>query len=150
LYPLWQTRRKSLSLAAAFFLLPVAPIRTFGSRWESRFNKNRGFLPGVGFGQKRVLTVPTPTKTCKVYYPKRKQRFFVGSFVWSKVFIIMSMIIIPIKSNTYDFLLAEREGFEPSSGETPEPDFESGAFDHSAIFPLGCRASGRARQRSLL
>ena len=31
--------------------------------------------------------------------------------------------------------MAEREGFEPSSGETPEPDFESGAFDHSATFP---------------
>jgi hypothetical protein len=39
--------------------------------------------------------------------------------------------------------LAEREGFEPSSGETPEPDFESGAFDHSATFP-GCAALGRA------
>ena len=31
--------------------------------------------------------------------------------------------------------LAEREGFEPSSRETREPDFESGAIDHSATFP---------------
>jgi hypothetical protein len=32
--------------------------------------------------------------------------------------------------------LAEREGFEPPLG-CPKPDFESGAFDHSAISPQG-------------
>ncbi len=32
-------------------------------------------------------------------------------------------------------VLAEQEGFEPSNGETPLPDFESGAFDHSATAP---------------
>ena len=32
-------------------------------------------------------------------------------------------------------ILAEREGFEPSVRETRTPDFESGAFDHSATFP---------------
>jgi hypothetical protein len=31
--------------------------------------------------------------------------------------------------------LAEREGFEPSIPETGMPDFESGAFDHSATSP---------------
>jgi hypothetical protein len=31
--------------------------------------------------------------------------------------------------------VAEREGFEPSIPETGIPDFESGAFDHSATFP---------------
>ena len=31
--------------------------------------------------------------------------------------------------------LAEREGFEPSIREYRIPDFESGAFDHSAISP---------------
>src|SRR5213594_462005 len=31
--------------------------------------------------------------------------------------------------------LAEREGFEPPLG-CPKPDFESGAFDHSAISPF--------------
>src|SRR5690606_7866012 len=31
--------------------------------------------------------------------------------------------------------LAEREGFEPSIREARIPDFESGAFDHSATFP---------------
>jgi hypothetical protein len=31
--------------------------------------------------------------------------------------------------------MAEREGFEPSVGENPTPDFESGTFDHSAISP---------------
>src|SRR5689334_7805880 len=30
--------------------------------------------------------------------------------------------------------VAEREGFEPPLG-CPKPDFESGAFDHSAISP---------------
>jgi hypothetical protein len=30
--------------------------------------------------------------------------------------------------------MAEREGFEPPLG-CPKPDFESGAFDHSAISP---------------
>jgi hypothetical protein len=32
--------------------------------------------------------------------------------------------------------VAEREGFEPSSRETREPDFESGAIDHSATSPM--------------
>ena len=32
--------------------------------------------------------------------------------------------------------MAEREGFEPSMKRSPIPDFESGAFDHSATFPL--------------
>jgi hypothetical protein len=31
--------------------------------------------------------------------------------------------------------MAEQEGFEPSIRETRIPDFESGAFDHSAIAP---------------
>ena len=31
--------------------------------------------------------------------------------------------------------VAEREGFEPSMRETRIPDFESGAFDHSATSP---------------
>ena len=34
-------------------------------------------------------------------------------------------------------VLAEQEGFEPSIRETRIPDFESGAFDHSAIAPQG-------------
>ena len=32
--------------------------------------------------------------------------------------------------------LAEREGFEPSIRYNRIPDFESGAFDHSATFPM--------------
>ena len=32
-------------------------------------------------------------------------------------------------------VLAERVGFEPTVRETRTPDFESGAFDHSATFP---------------
>jgi len=41
--------------------------------------------------------------------------------------------------------LAEREGFEPSIRETRIPDFESGAFDHSAISPMraACRDDDR-------
>jgi hypothetical protein len=35
--------------------------------------------------------------------------------------------------------LAEREGFEPSITETAIPDFESGAFDHSATSPMQAR-----------
>lgn len=34
------------------------------------------------------------------------------------------------------FVLAEQEGFEPSIRYNRIPDFESGAFDHSATFPL--------------
>src|SRR5689334_16412029 len=34
--------------------------------------------------------------------------------------------------------LAEREGFEPPL-RCRKPDFESGAFDHSATSPVGCR-----------
>ena len=54
------------------------------------------------------------------------------------------------------FSVAEREGFEPPLG-CPKPDFESGAFDHSAISPWGghytaasnpaIAASPRARMR---
>ena len=33
-------------------------------------------------------------------------------------------------------VLAEGEGFEPSIRYNRIPDFESGAFDHSAILPL--------------
>ena len=33
--------------------------------------------------------------------------------------------------------MAEREGFEPSIRTSRIPDFESGAFDHSAISPRG-------------
>ena len=33
------------------------------------------------------------------------------------------------------FVLAEREGFEPSVRENRTPDFESGTFDHSATSP---------------
>ncbi len=35
----------------------------------------------------------------------------------------------------YRFVLAEREGFEPSIGYSPMPDFESGTFNHSATSP---------------
>lgn len=39
-------------------------------------------------------------------------------------------------------VLAERVGFEPTIPETGMPDFESGAFDHSATSPLrGSRVS---------
>jgi hypothetical protein len=33
--------------------------------------------------------------------------------------------------------MAERVGFEPTVREARTPDFESGAFDHSATFPSG-------------
>jgi hypothetical protein len=33
------------------------------------------------------------------------------------------------------FYLAEREGFEPSIGYSPMPDFESGTFNRSATSP---------------
>jgi hypothetical protein len=34
--------------------------------------------------------------------------------------------------------MVERVGFEPTSRYDREPDFESGAFDHSATSPVGC------------
>ena len=36
--------------------------------------------------------------------------------------------------------LAERQGFEPWIRHKRMPDFESGAFDHSAIFPFSTTA----------
>lgn len=38
--------------------------------------------------------------------------------------------------------MAERVGFEPTIRQNRIPNFESGAFDHSATFPLSacCRA----------
>ena len=44
--------------------------------------------------------------------------------------------------------LVERVGFEPTSRHNREPDFESGAFDHSATSPSVTQASaGRCRTR---
>jgi hypothetical protein len=40
------------------------------------------------------------------------------------------------------FLLAEREGFEPSIGYSPMPDFESGTFNRSATSPKFCYLPG--------
>ena len=55
------------------------------------------------------------------------------------------------------YQLAEREGFEPPLG-CPKPDFESGAFDHSAISPRtadytgfaypAARRKGRSKHRA--
>ena len=39
------------------------------------------------------------------------------------------------KSQAKTWLLAERVGFKPTVRETRTPDFESGPFDHSGIFP---------------
>lgn len=39
-------------------------------------------------------------------------------------------------SGTPLVFMAEREGFEPSKGYKPLPDFESGTFDHSATSPV--------------
>ena len=41
-----------------------------------------------------------------------------------------------LKRTLAEGVLAEGEGFEPSIRETRIPDFESGAFDHSAILPF--------------
>ena len=46
--------------------------------------------------------------------------------------------MLKIKAFTMEGLksvVAEREGFEPSIRTSRIPDFESGAFDHSAISP---------------
>ena len=41
--------------------------------------------------------------------------------------------------------LAERVGFEPTLRHNRKPDFESGAFDHSATSPEICRRHGASR-----
>ncbi len=43
----------------------------------------------------------------------------------------------PLSSGLILDSLAERVGFEPTVRKNRTPDFESGAFDHSATFP-GC------------
>ncbi len=43
----------------------------------------------------------------------------------------------PLESPVNQGYLAEREGFEPSIRYNRIPDFESGAFDHSATSPHG-------------
>ena len=45
------------------------------------------------------------------------------------------------KSTAYVELLAEKQGFEPWIRYNRIPDFESGAFDHSATSPCLCRAA---------
>ena len=44
--------------------------------------------------------------------------------------------------------MAERVGFEPTVRNNRTPDFESGAFDHSATSPLGARVVTGAAQYS--
>src|SRR5690242_6168908 len=46
-----------------------------------------------------------------------------------------------VVARTGPSLLAEKEGFEPSIRYNRIPDFESGAFDHSATSPEFFRAS---------
>jgi len=41
----------------------------------------------------------------------------------------------PKQINDLGFFMAEKEGFEPSIRYNRIPDFESGAFDHSATSP---------------
>ena len=41
--------------------------------------------------------------------------------------------------------LAEREGFEPSVGYSPTPDFESGTFNRSATSPKGAHFTSKIR-----
>ena len=43
--------------------------------------------------------------------------------------------VVYFKINHLRYILAERVGFEPTLG-FPKPDFESGAFDHSATSPI--------------
>ena len=44
------------------------------------------------------------------------------------------------KSQAKTWLLAERVGFKPTVRLGRTPDFESGPFDHSGIFPeIGCK-----------
>jgi hypothetical protein len=48
--------------------------------------------------------------------------------------------------------LAERVGFEPTLRQNRKPDFESGAFDHSATSPQegsskGANDTGQARKK---
>ncbi len=45
---------------------------------------------------------------------------------------------------------AEEVGFEPTVPETGTPDFESGAFDHSATFPTRAREAVNGASRSAL
>ena len=50
----------------------------------------------------------------------------------------IALDVLKIKAFTMEGLksvMAEREGFEPSIRTSRIPDFESGAFDHSAISP---------------
>ena len=50
----------------------------------------------------------------------------------------IALDMLKIKAFTMEGLksvVAEREGFEPSIRTSRIPDFESGAFDHSAISP---------------
>lgn len=50
----------------------------------------------------------------------------------------IALDVLKIKAFTMEGLklvVAEREGFEPSIRTSRIPDFESGAFDHSAISP---------------
>ena len=44
------------------------------------------------------------------------------------------------------WILAEQVGFEPTLGQRPKPDFESGAFDHSATAPYSARVDGEGRE----
>ncbi len=46
--------------------------------------------------------------------------------------------------------LEEKEGFEPSVGYDPTPDFESGTFDHSATSPFLVDLAAGAAKRMII
>ena len=50
----------------------------------------------------------------------------------------------------WDAILVERVGFEPTSRCNREPDFESGAFDHSATSPFGCFGGSSGAEGEIL
>ena len=55
---------------------------------------------------------------------------------WAQLDQVKQYVYVTGMMDGRDRYLAEREGFEPPLG-CPKPDFESGAFDHSAISPQG-------------
>jgi len=78
--------------------------------------------------------------------PPRKPRPFgtarwascASSARWSNPGVFAYLPAAPNKNGhpaDVHFYLAEREGFEPSIGYSPTPDFESGTFNRSATSP---------------
>ena len=99
------------------------------------FGGERGIVRVAPYGDPRIprLSLLSALGTAVCFATASCAVLATRSDRWSNQGVLTLSLLL--QSETYGrWYLAEREGFEPPNS-CPLPDFESGAFDHSAISP---------------